>query len=262
MNTPFLSLSLCGVNLLQLQYDQIEGWFVVLLGFVTKWLSDHQVINCYEASGVAALLVGWFHKFLRNDTTGYVTQLAGFIQKRLGKTPPSLPPAAKATLLLLCIIPAALLQHGCTTLNNAAAGVPTSTVQNAARFVQAETQDAVASYVAHHPNYKGDFVIAGHALNTFLATGSTDPSALRTAILADIPAADQTDFAPLVDAAVGAYSLYATDWVQKETSGAFAADAKILLQAIANGLNAAVSPSSAPSGQLPAQAPGLNAATN
>lgn len=144
--------------------------------------------------------------------------------------------AAKVLPLLLC----ALLLNGCSTLNNAAAKVTPAQVAEAVSLVRQTTHDAVASLMLHHPNFASDLRLADVALNAFVAGGGTDPVQLRAAIVAVIPVADQADALPVVDIVVGAYSAYVTPWLTTETSGAFATDAKALLGAVDDGLNAVI----------------------
>lgn len=144
---------------------------------------------------------------------------------------------------LLRLMPVLVCFFGaCTTLNNAASTVTPAQLATASTRVTQVTQDAATALIAANPQYKNDLVIADTALNAFVAAGLTDPTQLRTQILAAIPVADRTDAAPLVDVIVDTYSDYVQPWITTETSGAFATDAKTLLNAADAGLNAAMTP--------------------
>lgn len=154
---------------------------------------------------------------------------------------------ASVGLLAIAVTLIGSLFTACNTtqlakVNAAAAEVTPDQVTMAASVVNVATEDGVQLLLKKHPNYSADVILADKALNAFVAAGNIDPLALRTAIDAAIPAADQAEAQPVVDGVVAMYSSYVTPWLATLDPGTAKTYALQLLGAVDGGLNAALAP--------------------
>jgi len=87
MNTNAITITLFGVTILSIGYDQIEGYLQAGVTAGTTYLASTHKITPEQATAAGLAIAGWVHHFLKADSTGLVTMAMEKIKKTT--TPPT-----------------------------------------------------------------------------------------------------------------------------------------------------------------------------
>jgi hypothetical protein len=275
------ALTILGVNILTLTYDQLEGHLQILAAAGTTYAVKQGYISTAEAAFIAAALVGWVHQFLKSNSTGLVTRLAQFAAWLGGK----LNPAKTLSLLVpLCLCVLAFSQHGCAAVESSVAPVGpvtltgNSTTQGTtangdliviidqvpvdldkvAAQASGDAHDTLALgvplAVSNDPSLLPDFEAAQEGLNAFVVQGKTDPAQLE--VLADkgVSPANQTKINTYINEGIAAWTLFVNKYGQYLTNSKEAQYAGEFLTASNQGLIAGIT-TPATTSPAPATAP-------